>query len=136
MTQKTLGKIEKLTGVPDANSEYLQLLKYEKGQFYRVHHDYIENDDGRPQGPRILTAFLYLNDVEKGGGTNFPDLNLTVMPKKGRLLLWPSVLNEDPSKKDYSTRHQALDVEVGRKYGANGWIHLRNFKKPHEAGCT
>ena len=48
MTQKTLGKIEKLTGVPDANSEYLQLLKYEKGQFYRVHHDYIGNDDERP----------------------------------------------------------------------------------------
>lgn len=136
MTQKTLGKIEKLTGVPDANSEYLQLLKYEKGQFYKVHHDYIEKDDERPQGPRMLTAFLYLNDVEKGGGTNFPDLNLTVMPKKGRLLLWPSVLNEDPSKKDYTTRHQALDVEEGRKYGANGWIHLRNFKKPHEAGCT
>ena len=90
----------------------------------------------RPQGPRILTAFLYLNDVEAGGGTNFPDLNLTVMPKKGRLLLWPSVIDSDPSKKDFTTRHQALNVDAGEKYGANAWLHLRDFKAPHAAGCT
>jgi len=136
LVQTALKRIELLTGVPDSHSEYLQLLKYETGQFYRTHHDYIEHDDVRPQGPRILTAFLYLNDVEAGGGTNFPDLDLTVMPKKGRLLLWPSVIDNDPSKKDFTTRHQALDVEAGEKYGANSWLHLRNFKIPHEAGCT
>lgn len=134
--QNVLNKIADLTGIPDENSEYLQLLKYEKGQFYRKHHDYIEIDENRPQGPRILTAFLYLNDVSKGGGTNFPRLDLTVMPKRGRILLWPSVLNESPSKKDFSTEHQALDVEDGMKYAANAWIHLRNFKTPHENDCT
>jgi hypothetical protein len=40
-----------------------------------THHDYIEHDIERPQGVRILTVFLYLNDVEEGGGTNFPLLN-------------------------------------------------------------
>ena len=30
------------------------------------HHDYIEFHDKRAQGVRILTVFLYLNDVEKG----------------------------------------------------------------------
>lgn len=34
MTKSVLTKIEKLTGVPDANSEYLQLLQYEQDQFY------------------------------------------------------------------------------------------------------
>ena len=136
LSQTALKRIELLTGVSDSNSEYLQLLKYETGQFYRTHHDYIEADDERPQGPRILTAFLYLNDVEAGGGTNFPDLDLTVMPKKGRLLLWPSVIDSDPSKKDFTTRHQALNVDAGEKYGANAWLHLRDFKAPHAAGCT
>ena len=136
LVQAALHKIEELTGISDRNSEYLQLLKYEKGQFYRAHHDYIEADEERNAGPRILTAFLYLNDVPAGGGTNFPDLDLTIMPKKGRILLWPSVLDENPSKKDFSTMHQALDVEEGRKYGANGWIHLRDFKTPYESGCT
>ena len=136
LVQNVLQRIAELTGIPDINSEYLQLLQYETGQFYRRHHDYIEADENRPQGPRILTAFLYLNDVEKGGGTNFPQLDLTVMPKRGRILLWPSVRNDHPSKKDYTTEHQALDVEAGYKYAANAWIHLRNFKIHHDNGCT
>ena len=98
-------------------------------------HDYIEAHVERNPGPRVLTAYLYLNDVEAGGGTNFPKLDITVMPKRGRLLLWPSVLNEDPNKKDHSTTHQALPVEAGEKYGANGWLHLRNFVDSLGKGC-
>jgi len=38
-TVKTvIRKIEKLTGIPDANSEHLQLLKYEEGQFYMTQY--------------------------------------------------------------------------------------------------
>lgn len=136
MAQSVMKKIETLTGIPESHSEFLQLLRYVQGQFYRVHHDYIEHDEDRASGPRVLTAYLYLNDVEAGGGTNFPDLDLTVMPKKGRLLLWPSVIDSNPSKKDFTTRHQALDVEAGEKYGANAWLHLRDFKTPHKEGCT
>jgi prolyl 4-hydroxylase len=64
-----------------------------------------------------LTVFLYLNDVELGGGTDFPKLGITVQPAKGRALIWPSVLNEDPNAKDKRTDHQALPVEKGIKYG-------------------
>jgi hypothetical protein len=74
----------------------------------------------RQQGVRILTVYLYLNDVEAGGGTNFDQLDITVMPKRGRALLWPSVLDRAPSDKDGRTTHQALPVEAGVKYGANG----------------
>ena len=35
-------RLSNLTGISERNSEYLQLLKYESGQFYQVHHDYIE----------------------------------------------------------------------------------------------
>ena len=66
-----------------------------------------------------MTVFLYLNDVEEGGGTDFPDLGITVQPKRGRALLWPSVKNEDPDEKDPRTMHQALPVKKGVKYGAN-----------------
>jgi prolyl 4-hydroxylase len=99
-------------------------------------HDYIAIDKDRNPGPRILTAYMYLNDVEKGGGTNFPKLDVTVMPKRGRLLLWPSVLNDHPMEEDPITSHQALPVEAGEKYGANGWLHLRNFIGSLESGCT
>ena len=92
-----------------------------QGQFYRTHHDYIPHQKDRQCGPRILTFFLYLSDVEAGGGTDFPKLNITVMPKKGRALLWPSVLNSSPLMPDDRMKHQALPVEAGTKFAANAW---------------
>jgi len=57
-------------------------------------------------------------------GTNFPDLGITVQPKKGRALLWPSILNAEPMIQDSRTRHQALPVQKGLKFGANAWVHM------------
>jgi 2OG-Fe(II) oxygenase superfamily len=57
-------------------------------------------------GPRILTFFLYLSDVEEGGETNFPVLGISVKPKKGKALLWPSVKNEDLLQHEPRTLHE------------------------------
>ncbi len=54
-------KIEEVTGVPRANYESFQVLRYEHGQKYNVHHDYGADDVGLACGPRILTFFLYLS---------------------------------------------------------------------------
>eukprot|EP00980_Cylindrotheca_fusiformis_P013380 scaffold3410_cov141-Cylindrotheca_fusiformis.AAC.23 len=130
-------RIEDITGIPEPNSENLQLLRYEENQFYQVHSDYIPHHTERPCGVRILTFYMYLNDVEEGGGTNFPYLdNLTVTPTRGRAVLWPSVLDEDPNQKDIRTNHQALPVIKGVKYGANAWIHQRDFKAANARGCN
>jgi prolyl 4-hydroxylase len=114
-------RIATVTGTHRDNHEDLQLLRYEPGQFYNQHHDYIEYQQGLPCGVRMLTLFLYLNDVEEGGGTSFPLVNdeegIVVQPKKGNALLWPSVLDEDPEKKDGRTDHEALPVLKGIKYG-------------------
>jgi prolyl 4-hydroxylase len=67
---------------------------------------------------------MYLSEVEEGGGTDFPDLGITVMPKKGRALLWPSIYNSETTTSDDRMRHQALPVIAGTKFAANGWIHL------------
>ena len=75
-------------------------------------------------------------DVEAGGGTNFPQLDITVMPKKGRALLWPSVLDSNPMKKDGRMMHQALEVEEGIKYAANGWIHMHDYVTAQAKGCS
>ena len=77
MAQDVIHRIGNLTGIPDENSEFLQLLQYHVGQYYRTHHDFIDHQVMRQQGPRLLTVFLYLNDVEAGGGTNFPELDIT-----------------------------------------------------------
>ena len=64
------------------------MLRYTENQFYGVHTDYIDFQLDRPSGVRVLTLYIYLNDVEEGGGTNFPkadqnDPNFTVQPKRG-----------------------------------------------------
>lgn len=86
-------------------------------------------------GPRIYTFFFYLSDVEEGGGTFFPNLNITVEPRVGRALIWPSVYDSNILRSDMRTEHEALPVVRGEKYASNLWLHLREFQKPLLNGC-
>lgn len=135
VAKRVMQRMENITGIPELNSENLQLLKYDKSQFYQTHNDFIPHQVERPCGVRVLTFYIYLNDVEEGGGTDFPHLEETVMPKRGRAVLWPSVFDRNPNKKDPRTDHQALPVIKGVKYGANAWVHQRDFKTPNNRGC-
>lgn len=98
IARRIFERIARLTRIPHVNYEDFQILKYETGQFYRNHHDYIDHQRERQPGPRILTFFLYLSDVEEGGETHLDKVmgGLSIRPKKGRALLWPSVMNYDP----------------------------------------
>lgn len=60
--------------------------------FYKSHVD------SGPGSPRLFSAVLYLNDVEKGGETYFTKFDISVTPKEGRLLLFPA---------NYAYEHQA-----------------------------
>ena len=122
-------RMHNMVDIPRVNSEILQLLKYEPGQYYKMHHDYSPFERDQFQGPRILTIFMYLSNVEEGGGTNFPALDdLTVHPRAGRVLLWPSVRNDKPHDLDLRVLHEALPVVAGTKYAANVWIHQRDLQ--------
>jgi prolyl 4-hydroxylase len=65
-------RLSHLTGFPlqlfSQKSEELQVVKYERGGQFKVHHD------SSAFHPRLLTALLYLNDVPEGSGgeTWFP----------------------------------------------------------------
>ena len=136
IAKQVITKIENLTGIPDSYHEYMQLVRYVPGQYYKSHHDTHEDDAHTLEGPRILTVFMYLNDVEEGGATRFNDMlgddsniYMDVLPRKGTALIWPSVLNESPNDEiDVRTFHEAMEVIKGVKYGANVWLHLRQFK--------
>ena len=84
--------------------------------------------------PSLLSPFCLR--VSCAGETNFPrNHNLSVHPKKGRAVLWPSVYDHDPHEQDGRSNHQAKPVIRGIKYGANAWIHQRDFKGPNGRGC-
>jgi prolyl 4-hydroxylase len=63
-------------------------------------------------------------------------LDISVTPKKGRALLWPSTYDYDPSKIDPRMVHEAKPVVKGHKYAANSWIHLYDYGVPNLWGCT
>lgn len=140
-------RLSDVTRTPVENGEFAQLVYYHACEaagdpscaFYKRHSDYIDGDRHRVQGVRIFTIFMYLNDVPKGGGTRFTDLPggaITVMPQKGKAILWPSVLADEPNTIDPRTHHEALPVLAGEKYGANFWIHQYDFRGAHYKGCT
>eukprot|EP00326_Haptolina_ericina_P026845 CAMPEP_0181200232 /NCGR_PEP_ID=MMETSP1096-20121128/17644_1 /TAXON_ID=156174 ORGANISM="Chrysochromulina ericina, Strain CCMP281" /NCGR_SAMPLE_ID=MMETSP1096 /ASSEMBLY_ACC=CAM_ASM_000453 /LENGTH=352 /DNA_ID=CAMNT_0023290555 /DNA_START=112 /DNA_END=1172 /DNA_ORIENTATION=- len=134
----TVQKVEKrvsdlMGGIPMDNAEPMQVLRYEEGQFYKVHHDQ-NSPRSSAWGPRMFTVFMYVGDGYTGGETHFPRLNLTVAAKKGRACVWTSVLDGDPYQRDDRTDHESLPVESGIKYGVNYWIHMFPFRSKSQGG--
>jgi len=133
--ERVIQRIMGIVNLPPNNAEHMQLLRYGPNEYYRLHHDWIPEQLDAACGPRVFTFFLYLSDVEEGGGTRFPHLNKTVMPKRGSAVLWPHGLDSNPRQKDARTHHEAMPVLRGTKWGANYWIHGRDFKMAMASGC-
>ena len=117
-------RVSLLTGIPIENFEGMQVLKYDVGQLYIPHWDYFYEDQpsfeklGARGGNRIATALLYLNNVVAGGSTTFPELGLSVFPRRGQLLFFRYDEDLETNKK---TLHGADPVEVGEKWVATLW---------------
>lgn len=120
-------RIFDVTSIPEQNFEHLQLLKYETGQYYWSHNDFIEYHNEQSHGPRLLTFFMYFNEVEEGGATRFPHLDLTIHPKKGRVLIWPSIKDDENWSLDDRTDHEAMEVKKGRKF-AGQFFNTSHFQ--------
>ena len=75
---------------PPKNSiEQIRMKKYtaETGDRFDLHIDVGDYATAR----RFLVMFFYLNDVEKGGETSFPAIELDIKPKQGSVLCFPPV---------------------------------------------
>ena len=104
---------------------------------YRTHHDYLGGSETKRAGPRALTLLAYLSDVDEGGETQFPALNLSIAPKAGRALLWANTLDADPLIKDARTRHHALPVGADSvKFACNLWYYHRDMHEAIRQGCV
>ena len=77
---------------------------------FRDHVDVGDYNSAR----RFLVIFLYLNDVNVGGQTNFPKLDYAVSPKCGRILIFPST---------WQYRHSGLPPEDDKKYIVGTYLH-------------
>ena len=100
------------------------------GAEYKPHYDSFDYDaeEGKknwePGGQRMLTALAYLNDVEEGGGTGFPNLGVEIEAKKGDVLVFHNT-PPDSNKIHPKSLHAGLPVIAGEKWAINLWFRER-----------
>jgi len=83
------------------------LLKYEEGGYYDIHMDH----DPRTTH-RTLSGLIYLNDNYSGGEIFFPRQDITIKPKLGSVVLFPS---------NYTHLHTSCPISIGTKYAIVTW---------------
>lgn len=132
--KNALRKVIRTATVAKSHFEPMQVIHYNVGESYALHHDMLDKEN-HLSGPRIFTFLVYLNDVEEGGETHFPYLDLTVKPKKGKALFWPNVYDHDPNLIDKRTAHEARAVVKGEKFVGNVWLHLYDYSVPYKWDC-
>ena len=99
--------------------EAIRMKRYLANDYDRFdpHVDVIDHNSSR----RFLAFFIYLNDVEEGGETEFIGFNKSgtyipyqVQPKKGRLLMFPPM---------WPWPHAGLKPVSGMKYLIHSYCH-------------
>ena len=119
-------------GIAIESWERPQLLSYEKGGKYEPHADG-ESKVDKPGGKKIwqrvhnrdVSILLYLNDEFTGGNLRFPDFNITITPKPGLLVSFPST-------GDYV--HGAEPTESGDRMLLVTWAAIEGTARMMEEG--
>jgi prolyl 4-hydroxylase len=124
-------RIAELTGCPAERGEPIQVLHYRPGTEYKPHFDYFDPaDSGNRQvlamgGQRVATLIMYLNDVDGGGSTVFPDIGLDVLPRRGNAVFF--AYSDDEGRLDPRTLHGGSPVAAGEKWIATKWLRQRAY---------
>ena len=102
------------------NYEPAQFLGYPVGGHYKGHNDGENYNEKTRQWekcmPRDVSFLFYLNDQFGGGELEFYDLGLTIKPKKGMMIAFPSY-------KDFP--HKVHPVTWGHRYTLVSWVETQ-----------
>ena len=100
--------------------EPVQFLGYPPGGHYKGHNDgesfNYETRQWESCMPRDVSFLFYLNDQYGGGELEFYDLGLTIKPKKGMMIAFPSY-------KDFA--HKVHPVTWGHRYTLVSWVETQ-----------
>lgn len=123
-------RISELMNWPIERGEAIQVLHYRAGAEYKPHFDYFPDHESgsvphlAQSGQRVATLVMYLNDVIEGGETVFPDIGLSITPRRGSAAYFAyfnSLGQVDPA-----TLHAGAPVLAGEKWIATKW--MRQYK--------
>ncbi len=125
-------RVSELMQLPVANGEGLQILHYQKDGEYKPHFDYFPPEKPGSKvhvvrgGQRIATLILYLNNVEAGGETIFPEINLKVTPQQGCAVYF--AYTNSKNQVDPLTLHGGCPVIKGEKWIATKWMRQKEYR--------
>jgi tetratricopeptide (TPR) repeat protein len=119
-------RVEEQAGLDEDHAFHTQLLEYSQSELYEAH-----TDCSGSANDRAGTSLIYLTDVEGGGETGFPELGISVKPKKGMGLFFGSL--DKYGKCNQMTKHVGAQVTKGEKRVLQRWYY-NNFLVP--AGDT
>jgi prolyl 4-hydroxylase len=124
-------RLAEVAGLPVENGEGLQILQYAVGAQFPPHHDFLlpSNEANKQSiarsGQRASTLIAYLNDVEDGGETVFPNAGWTVFPRRGGAVYFEYCNSR--GQVDPRTLHAGAPVLRGEKWIATKWMRERPF---------
>jgi prolyl 4-hydroxylase len=125
-------RIAELLERPVEHGEPIQILHYLPGAEYKPHYDYFDPKlPGNERvlamgGQRIATLIMYLNDVQAGGSTVFPEVGLDVLPRKGNAVFF--AYSSERGELDARTLHGGSPVAEGEKWIATKWIRVGPYR--------
>jgi len=126
-------RIAEIVGIGLEYAESLQVIHYSESEQYAPHYDAWDKASERGQrcmaesGQRMVTCLLYLNDVEEGGGTSFPNLDMEVRAKKGRMVLFHNC-HEGNTVRHPDSLHGGMPVLKGEKWACNFWFRELDYQ--------
>ena len=138
ITMKVAKDIADVVGLPVENAESFQVVHYDTEQRYNGHFDaFVKDDTERNRrllkrgGQRMITALVYLNDVEEGGHTSFANLKIDVAPDKKKLLVFHNCY-PGTTKRHANSLHAGTPPTKGEKYAFNLWFREQKFNSVYE----
>lgn len=125
-------RLNDLMGIEPEYGETIQGQRYMPGQEFKDHHDWFHPNTNywdfemSRGGQRAYTAMVFLNTVEEGGTTDFTELEISIEPRPGVLLLWNNADADGlPNRK---TLHAGRPVVKGAKYVFTKWYRAQRWR--------
>jgi prolyl 4-hydroxylase len=125
-------RVSALMNLPVHNGEGLQILNYQIGGEYKPHYDYFPPElPGSAAhiavgGQRVATLIMYLNDVEEGGETIFPEIGMRVAARQGNAVYF--AYTNSLNQVDPLSYHGGNPVIKGEKWISTKWMRQREYR--------
>ncbi|MFS2100770.1 2OG-Fe(II) oxygenase [Variovorax sp. Varisp85] len=130
-------RVSELMNLPVENGEGLQVLCYPAGAQSMPHFDFLVPSNAANKaslarsGQRVSTLVSYLNEVEEGGETIFPECGWSVPPRRGSAVYFEYC--NSLGQVDHASLHAGGPVLHGEKWVATKWMRQRRFVAAGEA---